>query len=80
MDSGSFRTFRAMIAYLHTGIVPFLAIGSDFLSQAGTDAEPTDWLHADFDEVRGGLDWNGVKPCTAHSMYRLATRYSMKEL
>ncbi|GAA5843457.1 hypothetical protein JCM3766R1_004336 [Sporobolomyces carnicolor] len=53
---------------------------SDFLSRAGTNAEPTDWLHADFDEVRGGLDWNGVKPCTAHSMYRLATRYSMKEL
>jgi len=83
-----------MLAYLHTGLVPFSALPSDFLvlhdqaraaeGKEGTPETETfhfaDWQGEAFDGLAGQRDWEGVSCCTPHSMYRLADRYEMDEL
>jgi len=87
----SFATYRAMIAYLHVPIVPFLPLPSDFLVElAKTDRPegdpfelverfPAEWLQEQFDALKGEVDWV-VDPCPPHAMYRLADLYNLEDL
>ncbi|GAA5825047.1 hypothetical protein JCM5353_001158 [Sporobolomyces roseus] len=89
----SYNTFRAMIAYLHSRLVPFTPLTSDYLvacHQARLeDSTETrwvlkvsmwDWLERQWNGLERARDWEGVQPCTPQSMYRLADRYEMDEL
>ena len=73
-----------MIYYLHTGLVPFTQLPSTHLSTLETGQLD---LHAlpltlakSFYNLTDQRDWGDVRPCLAHSMYRLADRYELEEL
>lgn len=76
-----------MIYYLHAGLVPFTQLpstplsllDSDEMDQLGLDTLPSTLAQAFFD-LEDQRDWGDVKPCLAHSMYRLADRYEMDQL
>lgn len=88
----SFRTYRAMISYLHTTIVPFLPVASNFLVElAKLDRKEDDdfnkfktrpgaWLYRTFKNLPDQCDWGGVDPCSPHDMYRLADCYCIDDL
>lgn len=82
-----------MLAYLHSGLLPFNALPSDYLvarAQAvaahGPLTEPFDfpsrqqWLQTRFESLADQPDWKGVKPCSPHALYRLAHRYDIQDL
>ena len=82
-----------MIAYLHTGLGPFLPLTSDYLvacdqarledaeeNQRALRSRVWDWLWEKWGDLDRHRDWEGVQPCTTQSMYRLADRYEMDEL
>ncbi|GAA5971592.1 hypothetical protein JCM3765_005997, partial [Sporobolomyces pararoseus] len=88
-----FTTYRAMLAYLYTGSIPFTALPSDYLvSRDKAEAErlvsdpefvfetPETWLFDKFANLEEQRDWQGVGPCSPHSMFRLADCYSITKL
>ena len=91
----SFTTYRALLAYFHTSLVPFTSLPSEYLvarqealaehaSEEGSEAfefeTPEDWFDAAFYDLEGQKDWHGIEPCSPHSMFRLADCYGIKEL
>ncbi|GAA5963185.1 hypothetical protein JCM3765_003640 [Sporobolomyces pararoseus] len=85
-----FRTFRAMIAYLHNSYAPFYSVASNYLVELFKDRKPgdnfdkysdspTQWLQ---DQLRNGpysLD-SRIEPCSPYEMYRLADKYGIEDL
>jgi len=83
-----------MLAYLHTEMVPFTALPSDYLvdRQQALDHEseesdeiftfpsPQTWFYDNFHNLYDQRDWNGIKPCSPHAMYRLADCYGIEHL
>ncbi|GAA5963184.1 hypothetical protein JCM3765_003639 [Sporobolomyces pararoseus] len=79
-----FRTYRAMISHLHTPVVPFLPVTSNYLVEHFNNeldySCPLDWLQEQFEELDSSFDWSGVEPCSAAAMYRLSDRYDLEDL
>lgn len=84
-----------MLAYFHTGLVPFTSLPSDYLVAHQTaliaheneettelfDFEsPEVWFSDSFDELEGQREWNSIRPCSPHAMFRLADCYGIGEL
>ncbi|GAA5970697.1 hypothetical protein JCM3765_002799 [Sporobolomyces pararoseus] len=78
-----FRTYRALIRYLHVPNVPFLPLASTFLVEKSKnpalETPPSVWLGDKFEILENQLDWE-VEPCSSHSMYRLADQYDLEDL
>ncbi|GAA5844454.1 hypothetical protein JCM5353_000205 [Sporobolomyces roseus] len=89
-----FTTYRAMLAYFHTSLIPFTALPSDYLvarqaaladhdrdgAESFESEEPEIWFRDAFDELDGQKDWHDIEPCSPHSMFRLADCYEITEL
>ncbi|GAA5946391.1 hypothetical protein JCM3765_000224 [Sporobolomyces pararoseus] len=91
VDESDFRSFRAMISYLHVQLVPFYSITSNFLlelakdRQPGDDFEkyehcPADWLENHFSSKKKQHYSNNLHPCSPYEMYRLADKYKIEHL
>ena len=89
--ASSFTTYRAMLAYLHTFLVPFTALSTDYLvardkalplppNIKSLDQTPQEWLRFKFDHLEKQRDWLGILPCSPSAMYRLADCYQMEKL
>ncbi|GAA5988136.1 hypothetical protein JCM5350_002196 [Sporobolomyces pararoseus] len=78
-----FRTYRAMIRYLHVPTVPFHPLASEYLVEKSKnnalDESPLDWLWNKFCDL-DQLNYEGVDPCSSSAMYRLADLYDMEDL
>ncbi|GAA5996505.1 hypothetical protein JCM5350_003998 [Sporobolomyces pararoseus] len=71
--------------HLHTPVVPFLPVASNFLVEHFNNDElsqsrPLDWLQKKFEELVVPLEWGNLKPCCAHAMYRLSDYYDVEDL
>lgn len=81
-----------MLAYLYTSVVPFTALPSDYLvaRQEALDKlendeslefpSPKKWFLKQFKNLAGQRDWNGIKPCSPHAIFRLTDCYGLEEL
>ncbi|GAA5988520.1 hypothetical protein JCM5350_005375 [Sporobolomyces pararoseus] len=85
-----FRTFYAMIYFLHTSHAPFYSITSNYLVESFKDREPNDsfekysdspseWIKDKLSKGPHSLD-ERVVACSPYEMYRLANRYGIEEL
>ncbi|GAA5856271.1 hypothetical protein JCM5353_002030, partial [Sporobolomyces roseus] len=93
VEDTCFVAYRAMLAYLHSGLLPFNALPSEYLvarhqalvahrSTEGAFTFPSRqvWLRDRFESLKDQPDWKGVKPCSPHALYRLAHRYDIQDL
>ncbi|GAA5948397.1 hypothetical protein JCM3765_001406 [Sporobolomyces pararoseus] len=75
-----YRTYRAMIAYLHSQVVPFYSLSAHYFEYGSEDEDPIEWLQRDFDDIKAQTDYGGVQPCSVNAMYRLADAYQLVDL
>ncbi|GAA5994052.1 hypothetical protein JCM5350_004660 [Sporobolomyces pararoseus] len=75
-----YRTFRAMIAYLHSQVVPFYSSSADYLAFENDEEDPIKFLETDFLYYKYVNDYGGVSPVSVYATYRLADAYQLMQL